>query len=1283
MKLIITIFTLLLFSAGIVNAQTADKPLGSGTQADPYQIATLNNLYWIAVNTNVGNYYSFSGYYFIQTADIDASSTQNWFLCNGLYAGWIPIGTSTCPFQGNYDGNGKKILNLYVLHFNYTVQILYMQYFDNTGLFGYTSGATISNLGISNIIRCAFGKNVGSLIGNAVNTRVTNCYSIQSGSGAFEGSQNVGGLIGSATQNCSITNCYTSAIEFKPNTNDYNYGGLIGFIDSSTTVTNCYSTGCNVQGYLSVGGLVGVSQGTITNCYSANSITANSISNIPYLYAGGFAGNNQGGTISGCFWNTDLASAGLGNNESSSGLTGLNTSQLKASFTTYINAGWSGDWCMDSYNSGYPYLYFQDTTGIPFSSYPHSGLGTSASPYQISDLSLLNWLSQVVANGNSLSGLYFIQTSDIDASATATWNSDGSGGYYGWLPIGNSSTAFSGTYNGNNKVINNLTVNRSSTNDTGLFGRLSGGYIELLGLENVTINGYSNSGALVGVLDNTSTISKCYTTGVLSGNDALGGLVGLSNNSSLIDQSYSTVTVNGTYGNIGGLLGWQGGISFTVNSYYIGTVTGVTYTGGVVGSNPAGIVNNCYAAAKVTGTSTGIGALCGYNASKVGYSMWDNTLTSTGIGIDNGGKYTQPVSGYSPSLMKTESTYTNAGWDFTSTWSIQSWCNGGYPHLIWEKLSYLPTTQANNITFPSVTYCNMNISWTSGNGTDRAVFVTQGSSGTTTPSDSTTYTANTNFQSGTQIGTSGWYCVYNGTGSNVTIAGLSASTGYRVQIFEYNGGAGSEQYLDTTSTNNPNNVQTPALPSGDGTSGNPYKIGSLSDLYWVSQNSSSWNSQFIQTADIDASSTSNWNSGQGFAPIGNMSTRFGGIYDGGGHIISNLTIALSSGEYVGLFGSEQGVIKNIGLTNENILGYQYVGGLVGISWAGTISECFTTGNISGIYGVGGLVGWSINGSSINNSYSNSSVKGSNNTNGSHYVGGLVGNNYGQIDNCYAAGTVSSWQNDGGLVETNTGTVSNSFWDVTTSGIGVDGGTTGSAGGTGESTTNMKTKSTFLNVSWDPSIWYMDVSINNGYPYLYWQNTGGSPMPVELSSFNAECGTQNVELKWATATEVNNYGFDIERSQKSEAESQNVNWENIGFVKGAGNSNSPKSYSFVANNPLSGKAEYRLKQIDNDGTFKYSPVVDVTSLPAVFSLGQNFPNPFNPTTTISYALPKDSKVVLEVYSITGQKVATLVNGEMTAGLHSAEFNGSSLASGIYFYRITAGSFNEVKKLMLLK
>jgi hypothetical protein len=188
----------------------------------------------------------------------------------------------------------------------------------------------------------------------------------------------------------------------------------------------------------------------------------------------------------------------------------------------------------------------------------------------------------------------------------------------------------------------------------------------------------------------------------------------------------------------------------------------------------------------------------------------------------------------------------------------------------------------------------------------------------------------------------------------------------------------------------------------------------------------------------------------------------------------------------------------------------------------------------------------------------------------------------------------------------------------------------------------------------------------------------SPLPVELTSFTALTNAKAVTLKWNTATELNNFGFSIERKLV------NSNWAKIGFVHGSGNSNSPKDYSYVDNTVSPGKYSYRLKQIDNNGTYKYSKVVEVNiGSPASYALDQNYPNPFNPSTTISYALPAGSNVKLVIYNSLGQEVRTLVNEFEAAGIHKVNFSALNMTSGMYFYKIEAGSFTQVKKMILLK
>ena len=193
----------------------------------------------------------------------------------------------------------------------------------------------------------------------------------------------------------------------------------------------------------------------------------------------------------------------------------------------------------------------------------------------------------------------------------------------------------------------------------------------------------------------------------------------------------------------------------------------------------------------------------------------------------------------------------------------------------------------------------------------------------------------------------------------------------------------------------------------------------------------------------------------------------------------------------------------------------------------------------------------------------------------------------------------------------------------------------------------------------------------------------STIPVELTSFSANVVDRSVVLNWTTATEVNNQGFEIEISEDG------TNFNNIGFVPGFGTTTEPKSYSYTDQSVNSGTYYYRLKQIDFDGSFTYSDVVEVeVSLPIEFSLEQNYPNPFNPSTSIQFSLPINARVVISIFNLVGEKVAEVVNKEFSAGMHKVSFDASILTSGIYFYQIDAAgvdgkTFSNVKKMTLLK
>jgi Secretion system C-terminal sorting domain len=186
------------------------------------------------------------------------------------------------------------------------------------------------------------------------------------------------------------------------------------------------------------------------------------------------------------------------------------------------------------------------------------------------------------------------------------------------------------------------------------------------------------------------------------------------------------------------------------------------------------------------------------------------------------------------------------------------------------------------------------------------------------------------------------------------------------------------------------------------------------------------------------------------------------------------------------------------------------------------------------------------------------------------------------------------------------------------------------------------------------------------------------LPVELSTFTAVAQKNGVTLHWTTASELNNSGFEVERSRDRKG------WSKVAFIQGNGTTSSEKKYSYYDENLTDGKYQYRLKQIDFDGSFEYSKIVEIQiGAPAEFELSQNYPNPFNPSTKISFTIPKAGHVSLKIYNTLGQEVADLVNGVIEAGIHNIQFEAVNLNSGIYFYRLEAENLLQVRKMTLIK
>lgn len=207
-------------------------------------------------------------------------------------------------------------------------------------------------------------------------------------------------------------------------------------------------------------------------------------------------------------------------------------------------------------------------------------------------------------------------------------------------------------------------------------------------------------------------------------------------------------------------------------------------------------------------------------------------------------------------------------------------------------------------------------------------------------------------------------------------------------------------------------------------------------------------------------------------------------------------------------------------------------------------------------------------------------------------------------------------------------------------------------------------------------------INAGYdsPQRRWDSAAVTlVVPVELASFSANVNENDVTLLWLTATELNNSGFDIERAVI------NGKWEPIGFVPGNGTTTETHTYTFIDNDLPAGTYNYRIKQIDYDGTFEYFELEQAVEIgsPNDFALRQNYPNPFNPSTTIEFVIPEKSNVTLTVFNSIGEEVSTLINDKKEAGSYVVNFDATGFTSGIYYYKLQADNFVQTRKMILLR
>jgi filamentous hemagglutinin family protein len=900
-------------------------------------------------------------------SNIDAAATATWN-SNGaatpVYAGFTPIGTQATPFTGTFEGLGHTISALTIDR----------PMTSDVGLIGKSGkGAVIRDVGLIGGSVSGAGY-VGALVGLSGGT-VSNSYATGSVAGTsyvvggLVGQNNgavsdsyatgrvagsgtvVGGLVGQ-NNNGAVSNSYATG---SVTGSSAEVGGLVGQ-NNIGAVSDSYATG-KVSGDIDVGGLVGYNIGsgsTISTSYAKGGVSGSGI------YVGGLVGHSTGSVI-GSYW--DETSSGQ---STSAGGTGLTTAQMQTaadlpgfSFTT--TAGASGNnWVLVDLNGS-----LNNAGGAPGATFP-----MLASEYT----TRIDNAHQLQLMAMNTAAAYFL-SQDIDASTTGTstdvWGSSG------FIPIGDTNTAFTGALDGLGHTISGLTINLPSSNFVGLIGLASpGSVIEEIGLVGGSISGSSYVGGLVG--KNQGAVSYSSATDAVSGSgNFVGGLVGF--NSGTLSESFAAGNVSGTGNQVSGLVGYNSATGTISESGATGNVTSTANAvGGLVGTN-AGTVGQSYATGSVSG-DIDVGGLFGVNTGTVSASYASSPVTGSMV---VGG-----LMGYNSSTVKDSYATGNVsgvdevgglvGYNTGARAAIGLTYAAGKVSGSGSDVGGLVGVNTGNI---AASYWDVT---TSG----QSASITGATGLTTAQMQSAANFAGFNFTSTPGASGNNWVLVdIDGSLNN---AGAAPGATFPMLASEY-----------STTINNTHQLQLMEM--------------NLTATYTLGQN-------------IDASATGTsadvWGS-LGFIPIGSTSAAFTGTLDGLGHTVGGLTINIY-GSNAGLIGvaGKGSVIEEVGLLGGSVTGSSYVGTLVGRD-QGTVSDSYATGfYVNGSDYVGGLEGY--NSGNITSSYATSSVSGAPSA-GSKYFGGLVGYNSGNITSSYAAREADGGTDVGGLVGYNSakGSISDS------------------------------------------------------------------------------------------------------------------------------------------------------------------------------------------------------------------------------------------------------------------
>jgi len=1207
------------------------------------------------------------------------------------------------------------------------------------GLIGYSLSGSVSNCYASGQFS-GTASSIGGLIGFDISGEISNCYA----DGLVSGVSKVGGFIGENSAN--ISSCYASGEvtgsgsdiggflgDYKSGTitacfwdqtvnsglsgvgNEYSGDQIFGKTTAEMQTQSTYSdvgwkfmadadTYCEGEDwYISVDSYPVLTWQAIqtVSTLKPTDITETSATLNGRLYANGYA------TIVEFEWGTTeiYGNTVTVGSYGESDFLDLNTTISDLDPNTFYHYRIKATFAENSISKtayGIDRIFFID----PIPIVPSAGDGSPDNPYQIANLANLRWLSE---NADEwVTGIYFIQTADIDASETQYWN-DG----VGFSPIGNSDTKFEGNYNGSGHTISGLFINRPDESYIGLFGYTSGSEIKNLGISDVNITCNESSGSLVGY-NSSSSIIKCYSKGNISGKGSfVGGLVG-SNSNSTISGSYSTGNVTSESFTIGGLIGYNSNFSNIEYCFSSCNVTGRSTIGGLIGSNNSSTVNNSYSFGNATGKRT-VGGFIGWN---IWYSLISNcysrgiiTRDSGSTSLDCGGFIgdlsggevlkcyatgsvhyegeespdSKGFAGYAStgvtmasnfwdteasgqastagnatgiitSEMKTQTTFTDSGWDFIETWSINDTINDGYPYLLWFS-SACPIVGTISIEPTSENCALIHCQLTDlGNPNPFQHGVCWSTSIEPKIDDNKT-----------ELGEA------NNTGSyNSEITGLSQNTVYYVRAYATN--AKGTVYGGTLSFMNNPNVPSIFHNTTNGSIEGGLSLIDDNALYAVSSSDGvyRYNTEGVEAYKLSV----------------------------GGDIKSSTTITPDHKVYISSTDNNLYSFNSNGVSNQGwpvSLGAQATAsvslGLDGEVYIGTSNGIFQSilpsGSVLWAYNVGAAV------------YSSAVISADNilyvvNTNGRILAFDLNTLNPVAIEYAWRyeleeqVKSSPALDDQGNLYVTTLGGKLNKL------NTDVDSATVSwvySIADTILSSPIVGSDYTVYFGSTDGFVYAIDQ-----YGELKWKTHLGNP--IKSTAALAEYGTGNDRLYIGDLggylnTLLLSDGSIIKRYRAYSPIQCPILYKDSVVYFGTMDGDVFAIPDTVINESLYKRANISVQwptfQANNQrtGTLAKESVRAIgNSIPTEFILSQNYPNPFNPTTTLQYGLPEASDVKLMIYDITGRKIKQWSVSNQQPGWHEMVWNGTNqsgqqVSTGVYIYSLRAGNFVDTKKMVFMK